>query len=101
MRIKKGDNVKMLSGKDRGKTGAVLRAFPDRDKVVVDGLNIRKRHVRARKSGQKGEVVQFPAPVPVSNVQMLCGKCGKPARLGYQIIGDHKSRVCKKCGAML
>jgi len=99
MKIRKGDNVKVLSGKDRGKTGTVARAFPDRGSVVVEGLNIRKRHVRPRRAGQKGEVVQFSASIPTANVQMVCGKCGKPTRIGYRIDGDKKSRVCKKCGA--
>ena len=99
MKIKKGDNVKVLAGKDRGKTGVVARAFPDRDKVVVDGLNIRKRHVRARRAGQKGEAVQFPAPFSVSNVQLVCRKCGNPTRVGYKVTDITKVRICKKCGA--
>lgn len=99
MRIKKGDNVKVMSGKDRGKTGMVVRAVPDHDRIVVDGLNIRKRHVRAKRAGQKGEVIQFSAPMHVSNIQMICTKCGKTTRVGYRVAGAVKSRVCKKCGA--
>lgn len=99
MRIHTGDNVKMITGKDRGKTGKVLRAMPDSRQIVIDGLNIRKHHVRPRRAGQKGEIVQFPAPLSISNVQLVCGKCGKQTRVGYQVVGDKKSRICKKCGA--
>ena len=99
MKIHKGDNVKILAGKDRGRTGKVLRALPDRERVVVDGVNMLKRHVRPRRSGQKGEVVQFASSLHVSNVELVCGSCGKVTRTGYRIEGDKKTRICRKCGA--
>lgn len=97
----KGDNVKVIAGKDRGKTGKVLRALPDRQRIVVDDVNMVKRHVRARRAGQKGEVVQFASPVHMSNVQIVCGSCGKATRAGYRIEGERKERICKKCSARI
>jgi len=97
MKIKKGDNVKMIAGKDRGRAGTILRVFPTRERVVVDGLNMLKRHVRPRRQGQKGEVIQFASSVHVSNVELVCGSCGKATRVGYRLEGEKKVRVCKKC----
>ena len=100
--IKKGDNVKMLAGKDRGKTGKVLRMIKGEiNKVVVEGLNTIKRHQRARKQGQKGQIITKEREVDASNVQGICPKCGKPTRIGHQTMGDKNIRICKKCGAEL
>ena len=98
MNIKKNDNVIMLSGKDRGKKGKVLFVFPAEDKVVVEGLNLIARHQRAKKQGQKGQVVHKERAVNASAVQLVCSKCGKPARVGSKMVGKNKVRVCKKCG---
>ena len=106
MNIKKGDNVIMLSGKDRGKKGKVLFAFPagppTGGKVVVEGLNLVARHQRARKQGQKGQVVHKERAVSMSAVQLVCSKCAKPTRVGSRMVGNPpaggKARVCKKCG---
>ena len=99
MKIRKGDNVIMLGGKDRGKTGKVLIVLPKDSKVVVEGLNQVKRHVRARKQGQKGQIISKERAVPVSSVALVCKSCGKPTRIGYKIEGENKIRICKKCGA--
>ena len=99
MKIKKGDNVLVVSGKDRGKKGKVLRAFPRDAKIVVEGINVRKKHVRAKRAGQKGQIVEMPSLFSVSNVKILCTKCGKTTRVGYKMEGTKKSRICKKCGA--
>jgi len=99
MKIRKGDNVIMLGGKDRGKTGKVLIVLPKDSKVVVEGLNQVKRHVRARKQGQKGQIISKERAVPVSSVALVCKSCGKPTRIGYKIDGNNKIRICKKCGA--
>lgn len=88
----------MLSGKDRGKRGNVLRMIPKKGKVVIEGLNTVKKHVRPRKEGEKGQRIEVPAAVDVSNVMLVCKSCGKPARVGFQKEGDKKERVCKKCG---
>ncbi len=98
MKIKKGDKVKIISGKDSGKEGKVLRVLRDVNKVVVDGLNIVKKHIRPRKDGEKGERVEVPAPLDVSNVMLVCPHCSKTTRVGYIIKDGVKSRACKKCG---
>lgn len=107
MNIKKNDNIIMLQGKDRGKKGKVLFVFPadplrrpaDGGKVVVEGLNLVARHQRARKQGQKGQIVHKERAVSVSAVQLICPKCGKPARVKNVMVGKNKVRICKKCGA--
>ena len=97
--MRKGDNVKMLGGKDRGKTGKVSVTLPKENKIVVEGLNLIKKHVRARKQGQKGQIISKERAVPVSSVALVCKLCGKQTRIGYKVIGENKVRICKKCGA--
>lgn len=97
MRIKKGDQVKILSGKDRGKIGKVLRTIPKSGKVIVEGLNLVKRHKRPRKSGEKGQRVEVPAPLNISRIMIICSHCGKATRVGYKVTGKDKIRICKKC----
>ena len=97
MKIRKNDQIQIISGKDRGKRGKVLRTMPAEEKVVAEGLNLVKRHRRPRKSGEKGQRVEVPAPVDISNVMLICGHCGKPTRVGYRITDSGKHRVCKKC----
>ena len=89
----------VIAGKDRGRKGKVLRSLPKETKIVVEGINIRKKHMRAKKSGEKGQVIEMPAALSVSNVKIVCGKCGKPVRVGYRIEGEKKLRICKKCDA--
>jgi len=97
MKIRKGDQVQITSGKDRGKTGKVLRVIVKDNKVVVEKLNLMKRHVRPRKEGEKGQRVEVPAPIQVSNVMIICSQCGKKTRIGHKMEGQKKVRVCKKC----
>jgi large subunit ribosomal protein L24 len=97
MKLKKGDNVKIMGGKDRGKTGTVLRAMPEEDRVIVDGLNIFKKRSRPKKQGQKGEVVLVPRPMPASKVMLVCSNCKNPTRIGFRMDGPRKVRYCKKC----
>jgi len=97
MKIKKGDNILVISGKDKGKTGKVTRAIPKEGKILVEGINLRKKHVRPKKQGEKGQIVQVPAAMQASNVKMICPKCGKATRVGYKIEKNIKSRICKKC----
>jgi len=101
MKIKKDDQVLIISGKDRGKHGKVLDVFPQEAKIVVEGVNLKKKHVRPKKSGEKGQIVDTLAALAVSNVKLLCPKCGKPTRVGYKIIDNKKYRLCKKCGKEL
>ncbi|MFZ2225832.1 MAG: 50S ribosomal protein L24 [Candidatus Moraniibacteriota bacterium] len=99
MRIKKNDLVKMLAGKDAGKTGKVLRVFPEEKKVIVDGLNLLKKHNKPKREGEKGQRVEIPRKVDVSNAMIVCPKCAKSSRVGYKTEGEKKIRVCKKCQA--
>ena len=98
MKIKKGDMVKVLTGASKGKAGKVLAVFLEDQRITVEGVNLHKKHTRPKKQGQKGQVVEFPSPMPSSKVALVCPKCGKTTRVGYIIkIGEQKRRVCKKC----
>ena len=99
MKIKKNDNVIVITGKDKGKTGKVLQALPKADRVVVEGINMKKKHKRAKKSGLKGEVITFAAPVHVSNVMIEDPKGKKGTRVGYKLINGKKVRIAKKSGS--
>lgn len=99
MNIKKGDHVKIMAGNDKGKEGKVLSVFPKTQMVVVDGAHLKKKHVRPRQQGKKGELVRVPLPFPASRVMLLCPRCGKAIRVGWRTEGENKHRVCKKCGA--
>ena len=97
MKIKKGDNVYVISGKDKGRKGKVIRVIPQDGTLVVEGMNIKKKHVRPRKSGEKGQVVDLVAAFPASKVKLLCASCGKAVRVGYAIEQGKKVRICKSC----
>ncbi|MFA7319208.1 MAG: 50S ribosomal protein L24 [Parcubacteria group bacterium] len=100
MKIKKNDIVKMLAGKDHGKTGKVVKVYPTDEKVVVEGLNLMKKHMRARREGEQGQRVELPRKVTVSDVMLVCPKCSKATRIGYKVSKNKdvkKARVCKKC----
>ncbi len=100
LKIRKGDRVQVLTGKDRGKQGTVAKVFPDKGKVIVDGVNVAKKHAKARSAEKPGGIISVDMPLPVANVGILCDKCG-PTRVGYRIDGDTKVRVCRKCGGEL
>lgn len=100
-RIRKGDTVQMVTGKDRGKRGKVLQVLPKLDRIVVDQLNIMTKNVRARREREKGQRIQFASPVHVSNVQIVCGKCGKITRVSMKTVGGKKARYCAKCHEIL
>lgn len=97
MKIRKNDTVLIISGKDRGKKGKTLDVFPKEQRIVVEGVNIRKKHIRPRKTGEKGQIVETPAPIHASNVKLICSKCGKATKVEYKITEGKKCRVCKKC----
>jgi len=99
MKIRKDDKVIILQGKDKGKSGKVLQCFPKEGMVVVEGLNIRTKHLRARDRSQKGQKIMYPAPVAISNVMLLCSACGARTRIGITRTGDTRQRTCKKCNA--
>lgn len=98
MKIHKGDTVLIISGKDRLKKGKVLESSPKTNKILVEGVNLKKKHQRPKKSGEKGQIISLPSFVSVSSAKLICSKCGKAARVGYKITGEKKFRVCKKCG---
>lgn len=97
MRLKKGDNILVISGKDKGRKGKIMRAFPANSNVMIEGLNLKKKHKRPRKEGEKGQVIEIPAPIHISNVKLVCPKCSKPSRTTYLIEGGKKVRICKSC----
>lgn len=97
MKIKKGDTVKMIKGKDRGRSGVVVQVLRKANKVVVEGLNLVKRHKKVRKQGEEGGIISIPRPVPVSNVKLVCPKCKTPTRIKFEVKGKEKKRICKKC----
>ena len=101
MNVKKGDTVIVLSGKDKGKQGKVLGTVPSEAKVVVEGINMVTCHVKPRKQGEEGGIIQRETPIYASKVMLVCPKCGKPTRVGHTVIDGEKVRACKKCGAEL
>jgi large subunit ribosomal protein L24 len=104
MKLKRGDRVKVLSGKDRGKEGQVMRVLPESGKVIVDGVNVARRHQRATRATMQGGIIDKDMPVPASNVAIICPTDG-PTRIGYRFeetgTGARKVRVCRKCGGDL
>ena len=100
MKIRKGDNVVVITGKDAGKTGKVLEVFPKTGRVIVENINIVSRHTKPRSAQDKGGIIKKPAPIEASNVMVLCD-CGKATRVAYKMVDGKKVRVCKKCGLSL
>ena len=113
MKIKRNDTVKLLIGKDKGKTGKVLKILlssnsTEQNRVVVEGLNLRYKHIRAKREGEKGQRVMFPFALNVSNIALVCPKCGKTTRVSYKVLAkkvetsrEKKQRICKKCGSLI
>lgn len=97
MKVKKGDTVLIISGKDKGKKGKVLEVWPWQNKVAVEGVNLVKKHRRAKKEREKGQIVEIPKAINVSNVKLICPQCGQATRVGYRITEKEKYRICKKC----
>ena len=100
MKLKKGDKVAVLSGNDKGKTGEIQEVIPKTEKIIVKGINIRKKHVKAAQN-KEGGIQALEFPIHSSIVGLVCPKCGKTTRVGYVIENDKKVRVCKKCGAKI
>lgn len=97
MKLHKCDNVKIISGNDRGKSGKILSVFPDEGRVIIEGVNVRKKHVRSRTQRQKGEVVKVPLPIRASRVMLVCPQCAKAVRVGFRTEDGAKHRVCRAC----
>ena len=101
MRLKKGDTVKVLSGVDKGKTGEILEVMPKENKIIVKGVNIRKKHVKPRKQGEEGGIIPVECAIHSAKVNVVCPKCKKATKIGFITEKEEKVRVCKKCGAKL
>ncbi len=99
-KIRKDDTVEIIAGKDKGKRGNVVRVLRDKDRVIVAGANLVKKAMKKRTQQDRGGIVEIEAPLHVSNVMIVCKKCG-PTKIGYKIDGDAKKRVCRKCGDTL
>ncbi|MCQ2601660.1 MAG: 50S ribosomal protein L24 [Treponema sp.] len=99
-KIRKDDTVQVIAGKDKGKTGNVVRVLPAKNTVIVSGINIVKKAMRKRSQQDQGGIAEIEAPLNISNVAIVCKKCG-PTRIGYKLDGDKKVRVCRKCGEKL
>ncbi len=107
MRVRKNDQVLIIAGNYRGKKGKVLKVYPEKDRLIVEGVNFIKRHTRPSQQNPQGGIVEKEAPVHVSNVMVICPKCGAPARMGSKLVFDEarsrksRVRVCKNCQEML
>ena len=102
MRIHKGDTVRVMTGKNKGRTAEVVRAIPAKNQVIVEGVNVAKRHSKPTRATQQGGIIDKFMPLDVSNVAVVCKACDKPSRIGYRVEDDgEKVRICKKCGATL
>ena len=101
MTVKKGDNVVVIAGKEKGKTGKVLEVFPKNNRVLVDGVNLVTKHKKARTQQEKSAIIKKTAPIDASNVMVVCAVCGKATRIAHKEIDGKKVRVCKKCSASL
>ena len=101
MKLKKGDEILITAGKDKGKKAKIDKTYPKNDTVLLPGLNIFKRHMKKKDEKNPGGVISFPRPVPVANIQLLCPKCGKPTRIGFKIEKNKKTRICRKCQGVI
>ncbi|KPH76279.1 50S ribosomal protein L24 [Oceanobacillus caeni] len=101
MHVKKGDKVKVLSGKDRGKEGVILEAFPKKERVLVEGVNMIKKHAKPSQENPQGGILNIEAPIHVSNVMPIDPKTGEPTRVGYELRDGKKVRIAKKSGEVL
>lgn len=101
MKIKKGDTVKVLSGNDKGKIGEVVQVIPKKEKLIVKDVNVRKKHVKPRKKGEEGGIIDVECAIPSCKVNIVCPKCNMATKIGYSIEKNEKIRVCKKCGTKL
>lgn len=97
MKLTKGDEVKVVAGKDKGKTGKLEKVLPKANMVLIANVNEYKKHIKARMQGQASEIVTITKPLPVANVALICPNCKKQTRVGYEVKGDDKIRICRKC----
>lgn len=96
-KLRKGDEVKIIRGKDKGRTGKIEKVFPKIQKVLIPGVNEFKRHAKAKKQSQKSEIITIVKPLPIANLMLICPKCHEPTRVGFSVISGNKTRICRKC----
>jgi len=102
MKIRKNDTVLVITGKDKGKKGKVRFAYPEKERVMVEGINFTKRHMRATGQARQAGIIEREAPIHVSNVMLLCNKCNRPTRVGFHTLEDgRKVRICRSCGEVI
>ncbi len=101
MKLKKGDKVKIIAGRDEGREGSIEKVYEKTGTIVIPQVNIYKKHIKKNEQMPQGGVVEVPRPLNVSKVMLICPKCNKPTRVGYQIKGNKKTRVCKKCDSQI
>lgn len=101
MRIKKGDTIFILAGKDRGKSGKVLKITDNGERALIEGLNVFKKHSKPKRQGEKGEIVSVPRPLRISNIALACSRCSRGVRVGSRVEGEKKVRFCKRCKGIL
>jgi large subunit ribosomal protein L24 len=102
MKIHKNDNVLIVAGKDRGKKGKVRKALPTKDAVIVEGLNLIKRHSKTKGKTRQAGIIELEGPINISNIMVICNKCNKPARVGYRVLDDGKrARFCHNCSEII
>lgn len=102
MQIRKNDSVMVIAGKERGKTGKVLRMLPDEDAVIIERVNLVKRHTKPRGPQQPGGIVEKEASIHASNIMIMCDRCNAPVRVGHKLLADGKKiRICRRCGEAL
>jgi large subunit ribosomal protein L24 len=102
MKLRNGDEIVVLAGKDKGRKGKIEKILPKQGKVLIPGINVSKKHTKPRGEKQPGGIIEQIMPLPVSNVSLLCPSCGKPTRVGYQVNKDgSKTRICRKCKALI
>ena len=100
-KIKKGDTVLVVKGKDKGKKGKVIKVIPKEARIIVEGVNLVKKHLKPKRVGEKGKIVEIPAPLSWANVRLICPSCSKPTKAGFRFEGEKKVRYCKKCNKSL
>lgn len=101
MKLKKGDEIIVTLGKDKGRRGKIERIDKKTDMVFMPGLNVSKRHMKKRDEKNPGGIIDLPRPLPVSKIALICPKCKKPTRVGWSVSQKEKHRICKKCGQMI
>ncbi|NLL62317.1 MAG: 50S ribosomal protein L24 [Candidatus Atribacteria bacterium] len=102
VRLKKGDNVLVISGEDKGKKGKIVKIFPKENRVIIEGMNLLKKHMKPTQKSPQGGIVRQEGPVQISNVRLICNKCDKPTSVKHGLTKEQKKvRVCKKCGEIM